>query len=71
MPALLERMKKLRLSIRRKFNINRCRLNLELIMFHRLNSWNLTSIESLNDIFFVMDIERELEILAQVKQTFT
>ena len=71
MPALLERMKKLRLSIRRKFNINRSRLNLELIMFHRLNSWNLTSIESLNDIFFVMDIERELEILAQVKQTFT
>lgn len=56
MPDLMNRIQKLGLSIRRKYKLNYCRLNMDLILFFRLNSWNLYGIDSLNDIFYVTNI---------------
>ena len=70
MPDLFQKVKELGLSLRRKFRINHTRLNLELIMFHRLLDWSLYSIRSLNEIFYVTNINRELSILKSIKETF-
>lgn len=56
MPDLMQRVQVLGLSIRRKFKVNYTRLNLDLIVFFRLNSWNLYSVASLDDIFYVTNI---------------
>jgi hypothetical protein len=66
MPDLMARIQKLGISIRRKYKISHCSLNLDLIIFFRLNSWNLFGINSLDEIFFVMNIYNELLILEQV-----
>ena len=67
MPDLFQRVKKLGLSLRKKFKINHTKLNLDLIIFHRLLKWNLYNIRNLKEIFCVSDIHQELEILEAVR----
>lgn len=69
MPDLMERVQKLGLSIRRKFKVNYTRLNMDLIYFFRLNSWNLYGIGSIDDIFYVTNIANELLILEQIRDS--
>lgn len=62
----MHRIEKLGLSVRRKYKINCTRLNIDLIIFFRLNSWNLYGIGSLDEIFYVMNIPQEIAILEQI-----
>lgn len=65
----MERVMKLGLPIRRRFSVRYCQFNLKLIIFFRLNSWNLYSIGSLDEIFFVTNISNELMILDQIRSS--
>jgi hypothetical protein len=66
MPELVGRIEKLGLSIRRRYKVNYTRLNLDLIIFFRLNSWELFGLESLDEIFFVVCMKKEVLILEQI-----
>ena len=70
MPDLFERSRKLGLSMRRKFKINHMRFNIDIIIYHRLLRWNLYSLKNLNEVFFVTDVNQEIRILDEVKDSF-
>jgi hypothetical protein len=54
-PDTISKMKQKNLSLRRKFQIKYNRLNIELIMFFRLNSWFYSGTDSVKELFKVKD----------------
>jgi hypothetical protein len=65
-PDTLQKIKEKRLSLFRKFKIYHHRLNIDMIIFFRLNSWTFYGENAVDDIFYVTDTEREIAILSQI-----
>ena len=60
MPELAKRVEEFHLSTYRKYKLSYCKLNIDLIIFFRLRKWNFKDAESVNSIFFVVNISYEL-----------
>lgn len=55
-----------KLSLMRKFKIYSHRLNIDMIVFFRLNSWVFYGEKAVEEIFSVVNIPKELAILQQI-----
>lgn len=58
------------LPINYKVKLKGYTLALEPIIYFRMLSWKATH-HKLEDIFFITDLERELEVLAKVKEAYS
>jgi hypothetical protein len=54
-PDTLSNIENKGLSLRRKYKICHNRLNIDIIMFFRLNSWYFYGIKSVNELFKITD----------------
>lgn len=63
---MLEKVMDKKLSLLRKFKIHHHILNMDIIIFFRLNNWNFYHEQAVNEIFQVINIQKELAILEQI-----
>ena len=50
----------------RKFKLYHHRLNLDLIIFFRLNNWTFYEEKTINELFSVIYLEKEITIIEQI-----
>lgn len=62
-PDILEKVMDKKLSLLRKFKIHHHILNMDIIIFFRLNNWSFYHEQAVNEIFKVVNIPKELAIL--------
>lgn len=65
-PDVLEKVKEKRISLLRKFKVYNHRLNIDLIVFFRLNNWTFYGEKSVEELFAVTNLEKEIAILEQI-----
>lgn len=65
-PDVLQKVMEKRLSLLRKFKIHHHILNMDIIIFFRLNSWTFYNQQAVTEIFSVVDLEKEVAILEQI-----
>lgn len=65
-PDVLQKVMEKKLSLLRKFKIHHHTLNIDIIIFFRLNSWVFYNEQAVKEIFYVVDLEKEVAILEQI-----
>jgi len=62
-PDVLDKLMDKKLSLLRKFKIHHHILNLDMIIFFRLNNWMFYNEQAIDEIFNVVSIPKEISIL--------
>lgn len=65
-PGVLEKVVEKKISFERKFKLYNHRLNIDLIIFFRLSNWQFYGEKAVEEIFSVLDIQKEIVILDQI-----
>lgn len=65
-PDVIDNVMDKHLSLLRKFKIYNHRLNIDLIIFFRLNNWLFYGEKAIEEIFHVMNTSKEIKILKQI-----
>lgn len=67
-PDVIDRVMEKHLSLLRKFKIYNHRLNMDLIIFFRLNNWLFYGEKAVEEIFNVVNVSKEIKILDQIAE---